>query len=65
MKKHIYNNSLTHYSFKELNAYAKMINEIIGYENLSKPNHFKLLDEDLQNRILDLKNELYLRSHRQ
>ena len=64
MNKYVYDNSLAHYTQKELNAYAKMVHETIG-NGIHIPGHFQTVDEDLQNKVMDINREMYLRSHSQ
>jgi len=64
MNKYVYDNNLAHYTQKELNAYAKMVHKTIG-NGIHIPGHFQTLDEDLQNKVMDINREMYLRSHSQ
>lgn len=64
MNKYVYDNSLAHYTQKELNVYAKMVYETIG-NGIHVLGHFQTLDEDLQNKVMDINREMYLRSHSQ
>lgn len=64
MNKYVYDNNLAHYTQKELNAYAEMVHKTIG-NGIHIPGHFQTLDEDLQNKVMDINREMYLRSHSQ